>query len=65
MRGIALAAMAALLAVLVLAAAWPGQGWACACPKEQMIKKYGTVSQFPPPLPVPPTKPALPSGGNG
>jgi hypothetical protein len=32
---------------------------ACSCPKEQMIKKYGTVSQI---RPLPPLPPPLPPG---
>jgi hypothetical protein len=30
---------------------------ACSCPKEQLIKKYGTVSQLRPLLPLPPPLP--------
>ena len=46
----------AALAVLALWGALPAA--ACDCPKELMIKKYGTVSQIRPF--VPPAKPAPP-----
>jgi hypothetical protein len=46
----------AALAILALSGALPAQ--ACNCPKEYMIKKYGTVSQIRPF--VPPAKPAPP-----
>jgi len=43
---------------------------ACSCPKEQLIKKYGTVSQLqhpqlplPPPLPPSKARAAVPSSG--
>jgi hypothetical protein len=36
---------------------------ACNCPKEQMIKKYGTVSQIHPPVPAPPPAPEPAPGG--
>jgi hypothetical protein len=34
-----------------------GSAQACSCPKEQLIKKYGTVSQLHPLLPLPPPLP--------
>ena len=34
-----------------------GGAQACSCPKEQLIKKYGTVSQLRPLLPLPPPLP--------
>ncbi|MGE0120428.1 MAG: hypothetical protein AB7S71_16795 [Dongiaceae bacterium] len=43
------------LALLLIAAAAPAD--ACNCPKEQLIKKYGTVSQMPRPFPLPPPLP--------
>lgn len=48
-----IAAMA-LVATLVLGAT---PAAACNCPKEQMIKKYGTVSQVRPSMPLPPPLP--------
>ena len=52
----------------VLAAAvfvWAGSAMACNCPKEQMVKKYGTVSllHHGPPLPPlpPPAKASAPA----
>ena len=45
---------------LLLALASPSQ--ACNCPKEQMIKKYGTVSQLGPKFPLPPPLPAEKGG---
>jgi hypothetical protein len=53
---------------LTLAAAlivWAGPAAACSCPKEQMIKKYGTVSLLhhgpPLPPPLPPERVAAPA----
>lgn len=45
-----LAAVGALLSAL----AWAVPADACNCPKEYLIKKYGTVSQMPQPAPAPP-----------
>ena len=48
------------MAVIALIAALAGGGTpaaACNCPKEQLIKKYGTVSQMRPPVPLPPPLP--------
>lgn len=45
------------LSLGALAAADPV--WACNCPKEYMIRKYGTVAS------VPPTKPAQPPAPGG
>lgn len=53
-------AMALACSAFILAQAGPAQ--ACSCPKEQMIKKYGTVSQLPPLLPLPPPLPAAKGG---
>jgi len=39
-----------------------GGAQACSCPKEQLIKKYGTVSQLRPPLPLPPPLPPAKGG---
>jgi hypothetical protein len=47
---LALACSLALLAQV-------GAAQACSCPKEQLIKKYGTVSQLHPQLPLPPPLP--------
>jgi len=46
---------AMMLAAAVVLSAAPAA--ACNCPKEQMIKKYGTVSQVRPPMPLPPPLP--------
>jgi len=60
-------ALAFACSVALLAQASGAQ--ACSCPKEQMIKKYGTVSQLPPPLPLPlppplpPAKAGTPANG--
>ena len=47
-----------------------GGALACSCPKEQLIKKYGTVSQLqhpqpplPPPLPPSKARAVAPSNG--
>ena len=45
---------------LLLALSSPSH--ACNCPKEQMIKKYGTVSQLGPKIPLPPPLPAEKGG---
>lgn len=39
-----------------------GSAQACSCPKEQLVKKYGTVSQLRPPLPLPPPLPPAKAG---
>jgi hypothetical protein len=49
-------AIAAMGLALLLATA-PVPADACNCPKEQLIKKYGTVSQMPRTLPLPPPLP--------
>ena len=51
-----------IVAGLLLVLASPS--YACSCPKEQMIKKYGTVSQLGPKFPLPPPLPAE-KGGHG
>ena len=55
----------AALAVAAMLAAAPAN--ACSCPKEQLMKKYGTVSQVLRPVPLPPPLPsaklAPPSSG--
>ena len=45
------------LACSAVMLAQAGGGQACSCPKEQLVKKYGTVSQLRPPLPLPPPLP--------
>jgi hypothetical protein len=64
-RGLIHVALAAGVLLATIASAE-----ACNCPKEQLIKKYGTVSQvrepsqplpLPPPLPV--SKVSAPAGG--
>lgn len=44
-----------------------GAASACNCPKEQLVKKYGSVSQIRPgvplPPPLPPDKAGLPAVG--
>jgi hypothetical protein len=55
MTKLGIAAMAA--AVVVAGAMAPVM--ACSCPKEQLIKKYGTVSQVRPPVPLPPPLPTV------
>lgn len=52
-----------VVAGLLLALAGPS--YACSCPKEQMIKKYGTVSQLGPKVPLPPPLPAEKGGRSG
>jgi hypothetical protein len=47
-----------LAAAVLLASLASAQ--ACNCPKEQLIKKYGTVSQIHPQQSVPPLPPPLP-----
>lgn len=54
-----LAAGGALLSTL----AWAVPADACNCPKEYLIKKYGTVSQMPQPAPPPPPVAAPDDGG--
>jgi hypothetical protein len=55
-RGLLQVALAAAVLLAPLAGAQ-----ACNCPKEQLIKKYGTVSQIhPPQQPTPPLPPPLP-----
>jgi hypothetical protein len=54
MAKLSIAAMA--LAVGLAGLATPAL--ACSCQKEQLIKKYGTVSQVRTPLPLPPPLPA-------
>jgi hypothetical protein len=49
-----IAAMAVAVAVLAAAPAM-----ACSCPKEKLVKKYGTVSQIHQPVPLPPPLPAI------
>jgi hypothetical protein len=50
---IGIAAMALIFAL----AGGMAAAMACSCPKEQLIKKYGTVSQVRPPVPLPPPLP--------
>jgi hypothetical protein len=65
-RGLLQGALAVAVLLAPLASAQ-----ACNCPKEQLIKKYGTVSQIhqpqQPPLPLPPPLPvskvSAPAGG--
>lgn len=47
----------AAMALALLAAGVPAPADACNCPKEQLIKKYGTVSQMPRTIPLPPPLP--------
>jgi hypothetical protein len=51
-------AATALVAALAGATA---PAMACNCPKEQLIKKYGTVSQMRPAVPLPPPLPTIKS----
>ena len=55
---------AAALAIALAGVAAPAT--ACSCPKEQLVKKYGTVSQVRTPVPLPPplptTKTVTPTG---
>lgn len=48
--------------VVGLCLAMADPSYACNCPKEQMIKKYGTVSQLGPRFPLPPPLPAEKGG---
>jgi hypothetical protein len=50
--------MAAMAVAVVLAGAI-APAMACNCPKEQLIKKYGTVSQVRQPVPLPPPLPTI------
>jgi hypothetical protein len=52
-----LSRLALALACSAVLLAQAGGAQACSCPKEQLIKKYGTVSQLPPLYPVPPPLP--------
>jgi hypothetical protein len=45
------------LACSAVVLAQGGGAEACSCPKEELIKKYGTVSQLRPQLPLPPPLP--------
>ena len=49
--------VALALACTLVLLAQAGAAQACSCPKEQLIKKYGTVSQLRPQLPLPPPLP--------
>jgi len=62
--------LALALACSAVMLAQAGGAQACSCPKEQLIKKYGTVSQLqhpqpPLPPPLPPSKAKAPASGNG
>lgn len=57
---IAKTVLSGVLAGLLLVLAGPS--YACSCPKEQMIKKYGTVSQLGPKVPLPPPLPVEKGG---
>jgi hypothetical protein len=52
-----LSRLALALACSAFMLAQAGGAQACSCPKEQLIKKYGTVSQLRPLLPLPPPLP--------
>jgi len=64
-----LSRVALALACSMALLAQAGVAQACSCPKEQLIKKYGTVSQLrplvplPPPLPPSKAKSAAPANG--
>jgi hypothetical protein len=57
---------AAVVALTVVLAGAMTPAMACSCPKEQLIKKYGSVSQVRHPVPLPPplptTKASAPAG---
>jgi hypothetical protein len=54
--------VALALACSAVLFAQAGDAQACSCPKEQLIKKYGTVSQLHPLLPLPPPLPPAKGG---
>ncbi len=54
MRIVRMALTAACAAMLL---GQPATAGGCPCPKEQMIKKHGTVSQMPVDVPLPPPLP--------